>query len=161
MWLYILVLLILIVLALILLRNGSWSVQNVVLGAAEPRPVLVFTAGGGPAAKQLKSALQTVQTHLPVYNPTRLGEYSNVPVIWTSSADVGGFQRAHPGVCGGAVLWYPSQVPADTIPESTFVVQDLSKQGTDSIWEACSHHRYYVTKSTAAKHLREILASIR
>lgn len=160
MLLYILVILILIVLALLLYSNIGKS--SLVLGAGEQRPVLVFTSGGNASSlRQLKSSLASVQTHVPVYNPTKLDNYSNVPIIWTGMIDVGAFQRAHPGVCGGVVLWYPNQMPMDTIPESTFVVQDLSKKGSDGIWEAHSHHRYYISKSDTVKYIQEILSSIR
>lgn len=161
---YILVILILIVLAMLLLRYSGHnldSIERIFLGAAEQRSVLVFTNGSSAANKQLKSALSTVETHIPVYNPAKLSEYSNVPVIWTGTPDIGTFLRAHPGVCGGAVLWHPSQMPTESIPESTFVVQDLSKQGTDASWEQYSHHRYYVSKAEGAKYIQEILHAIR
>lgn len=159
MLLYILVLLILVVLAILVMR---YSGTEVILGAGEQRPVLVFTAGGtSTALKQLKSALTTVQTHTPVYNPTKLGDYSNVPIVWTGAPNVGAFLRSHPGVCGGAILWFPNQMPTDTIPESTFVVQELGKQGSDTAWEPHSHHRYYISKNEAPKYIQEILSSIR
>lgn len=157
---YILVFLILLVLALALYsRHEHNPSRHVKHGSGEKRPVLIFS--NGSPCKQLRTALSKVQSHEPVYNPTDLGEYSNVPVIWTIPIDVGSFQRAHPGVCGGIILWYPDRPPTDTIPESTFIIQDLGKKDTDAIWELHSHHRYYVPKGSVAKHLQEILRAIR